>query len=499
MKINTSDFDTQALREKILDLAMRGELVPQDSNDEPVSILLNKIISAKDKLVKEKKIKKSKPLPEITNDEKPFDIPDSWKWVRLGDIFDITSSKRVMKKEWRTSGIPFYRAREIVSLKKHQNLKDPIFISEDTYKEKLKASGKPMVNDVLLTGVGTLGIPYVVSDDKKFYFKDGNIIWLRNMSNSIDPCFISYYVQSPYMLRIINNGKGTTVGTLTIVRAKNLLVSLPPLAEQKRIADKISQLFDQIDKIESASQQYTELQSSLRFKVLDVAMHGKLVKQEPTDEPASILFDKIKAEKAELIKEKKIKKSKPLPEITDDEKPYSVPGSWEWVRLGDIFEIKGGKRVPKGMKLSDSHLPGSKVYIRVSDMQRNTVDFSNLKYADKTIVKEIARYTISSKDLYFSIAGSIGKVGTIPLKLDGALLTENSAKLKPILTNNTLKKYILYLLESLCIVDQYNEIISKVAQPKLALRKIRSLLVPLPPLEEQERIVTKLEKVFSTL
>lgn len=234
MKTNTLDFDAQALREKILDLAMRGKLVPQDPNDEPASVLLEKIKAEKEQLIKEKKIKKSKPLAPITDDEKPFDIPESWEWVRLGDLFDITSSKRVMKSEWKDTGIPFYRAREIVSIKNHRPLKDPIFIDKKTYEGKIKISGKPNINDILLTGVGTLGVPYIVDNDKKFYFKDGNIIWLKNLIN-LNPKFISYVVQSPYMLKKINNGRGTTVATLTIVRSNNLLIPLPPLEEQSRI------------------------------------------------------------------------------------------------------------------------------------------------------------------------------------------------------------------------------------------------------------------------
>ncbi len=230
------------LKSKVLDLAMRGKLVKQDPNDEPASVLLEKIKAEKAELVKEKKIKKSKPLSPITDEEKPFDIPDSWEWVRLGAIFDITSSKRVMKSEWRNEGVPFYRAREIVSIKNHRALKDPIFISEETYKEKAEVSGRPKIDDILLTGVGTLGVPYVVSDNKEFYFKDGNIIWLRNIGK-INSYYISNYVQSPYMTKIINNGRGTTVATLTIVRARNLLVPLPPLMEQTRIVNKINKLY----------------------------------------------------------------------------------------------------------------------------------------------------------------------------------------------------------------------------------------------------------------
>ena len=220
---------------------MRGKLVEQDPNDEPASVLLEKIKAEKDQLIKEKKIKKSKPLPPITDDEKPFEIPDSWEWVRLGDVFNITSSKRVMKNEWKDKGIPFYRAREIVSINKNQPLKDPIFIDETTYEKKVKISGIPKINDILLTGVGTLGIPYIITSHQKFYFKDGNIIWLKNIGN-INSEFTSFYVQSPYMIKQINNGQGTTVSTLTIVRSNNLLIPLPSLTEQSRIVDKIKRI-----------------------------------------------------------------------------------------------------------------------------------------------------------------------------------------------------------------------------------------------------------------
>ena len=496
MKTNTLDFDAQALREKILDLAMRGKLVPQDPNDEPASVLLEKIKAEKEQLIKEKKIKKSKPLAPITDDEKPFDIPDSWEWVRLGDLFDITSSKRVMKSEWKDTGIPFYRAREIVSIKNHRPLKDPIFIDKKTYEGKIKISGKPNINDILLTGVGTLGVPYIVDNDKKFYFKDGNIIWLKNLIN-LNPKFISYVVQSPYMLKKINNGRGTTVATLTIVRSNNLLIPLPPLEEQSRIAAKIAQLFALLRKVESSTQQYAKLQTLLKSKVLDLAMRGKLVKQDPHDEPASVLLEKIKAEKEQLVKEGKIKKSKQLPPITDDEKPFDIPDSWEWVRLGELVDVKGGKRVPKGSELKD--IQDYKPYIRVSDMKHGTINTSKLKYATKSIYEQIHNYFISSEDIYFSIAGTIGKVGEIPQFLDGALLTENASKLVLFDDNKIKKDYLIIVLGSELIKLQHRKVLSRVTQPKLALSKLKNTIIPFPPLSEQNLITKKIRTITKLL
>ena len=494
MKTNTLDFDAQALRERILDLAMRGKLVPQDPNDEPAIVLLEKIKAEKEELVKEKKIKKSKPLPAITDDEKPFDIPDSWEWVRLGDVFDITSSKRVMKSEWREEGIPFYRAREIVSIKNHQKLKDPIFISKDTYEEKLKVSGRPQVDDILLTGVGTLGIPYVVSTNKDFYFKDGNIIWLRNIKK-INPDFISYYVQSPYMLKIINNGRGTTVATLTIVRAKSLLVPLPPLSEQSRIAAKIAQLFALLRKVESSTQQYAELQTLLKSKVLDLAMRGKLVKQDPNDEPASVLLEKIKAEKAELIKEKKIKKSKPLPPITDEEKPFDIPDNWEWVRVGAIFDITSSKRVMKSEWRNEGvpfYRAREIVSIKNHRALKDPIFISEETYKEKAEVS--GRPKID--DILLTGVGTLGVPYVVSDNKEFYFKDGNIIWLRNIGKINSY--YISNYIQSPYMTKIINNGRGTTVAT-LTIVRARNLLVPLPPLMEQTRIVNKINKLYKLI
>ena len=247
-------------------------------------------------------------------------------------------------------------------------------------------------------------------------------------------------------------------------------------------------------KVESSTQQYAKLQTLLKSKVLDVAMRGKLVKQDPNDEPASVLLEKIKAEKEQLIKEKKIKKSKPLPQISDDEKPFDIPDSWEWVRLGDVGEVKGGKRIPKGKKLknSKSFIP----YIRVADMENGSININNLKYATKDIYEKISNYTISINDVYFSIAGTIGKVGIIPQSLNGALLTENAAKLNFYQVN---KNYIVDVLTSSLVKNKHEKVLSQVAQPKLSLLKLKQTVIPLPPLEEQSRIAAKITQLTRLL
>ena len=504
MKTNTLDFDAQALREKILDLAMRGKLVPQDPNDEPASVLLEKIKAEKEQLIKEKKIKKSKPFAPITDDEKPFDIPDSWEWVRLGDVLSLENGairrgpfgSSLKKAFFVPKDKNTYKVYEQGNAINHTIDYGDYYISQEKYNELKSFSVRP--KDIIISGAGTIGKTYILPPDTPDGVINQALIRVRLNDNLITNEFFLLAFQQKVSL-LNKKAKGTAIKNMfSIAHMKNDLIwALPPLEEQSRIAAKIAQLFALLRKVESSTQQYAKLQTLLKSKVLDLAMRGKLVEQDPHDEPASVLLEKIKAEKEQLIKEKKIKKSKPLPPITDAEKPFDLPDSWEWVRLGEVIDVKGGKRIPKGKKLKDTF--EYKPYIRVADMKNETIDSGQLKYATKAIYEQIKKYTISSEDIYFSIAGTIGKVGKIPLSLDGALLTENAAKLI-LLDNNLLSKiFLIYALKSNIVKNQHNKILSKVAQPKLALIKLKNTIIPLPPLSEQKRIVRRIINLFSGL
>jgi len=240
------------LRGKVLDIAMQGKLVPQDPSDEPASVLLEKIRAEKQKLYEEGKLKK-KDLEETTiikGDDNAYyrNIPESWSLKALGNLYSVTSSKRVKKDEWSKNGIPFYRAREIVALKKNRDLKDPIFISEATYGTKISVSGEPKAKDILVTGVGTLGITYIVPANHKFYFKDGNVVWLKFLG-SVNSKFIEKVLESPRLVHVINNTSGTTVGTLTIDKTKTLPIPVPPIVEQNRIITILNRINKQLSKL----------------------------------------------------------------------------------------------------------------------------------------------------------------------------------------------------------------------------------------------------------
>ena len=319
MKTNSLDFDAQALREKILDLAMRGKLVTQDPNNAPASILLEKIKAEKAELVKEGKIKKSKALPEITDEEKPFDIPDSWEWVRLGDVLDVRDGTHDTP-QYTSEGVPLVTAKNLHNGKiNFANIK---YISED---DAAKINERSHVNqdDVLFAMIGTIGNPVLVKTKKKFAIK--NVALLKRVT-SIDMDYVCKYILEAKHL-LMKNASGGNQKFLSLTKINKLPFPLPPLEEQSRIAAKIAQLFALLRKVESSTQQYAKLQTLLKSKVLDLAMRGKLVEQDPKDEPASVLLEKIKAEKEQLIKEKKIKKSKLLVPIADEEKSVYTPDS----------------------------------------------------------------------------------------------------------------------------------------------------------------------------
>ena len=236
----------------------------------------------------------------------------------------------------------------------------------------------------------------------------------------------------------------------------------------------------------------------LRQKILDLAIRGKLVPQDPNDEPASVLLERIKAEKERLIKEGKIKRSKKSAKTSDtphyENVPFEVPDSWVWCKLEEICNIKGGKRIPKGKGFSAQRT--EHIYLRVTNMKNRTISLDDLKYIDDDVFQEIRNYTISSDDLYLTIAGTIGDVGEIPQEVSGMNLTENAAKLTDIVCD---RLYLMYSLLSTNSQEHFSSKYHQVAQPKLSIETASSTLLPLPPFAEQRRIVAEIERWFSMI
>ena len=255
----------EALKKSILQEAVQGKLVPQDPSDEPAEALLERIRAEKQRLIKEGKIKKDKHesvifrrdnshyekldgVERCIDDELPFEIPENWRWCRLKSIVNVVSARRVHQSDWRNEGVPFYRAREIGKLADTGFVDNELFITEALYNE-FSSSGVPHPGDLMVTAVGTLGKTYIVKGSDRFYYKDASVICFENFGK-INPAYLKLLMYSPYMEeQIKQNSAGTTVGTITIVKANEYLIPLPPLMEQQRIVDQAERLQIHIDKL----------------------------------------------------------------------------------------------------------------------------------------------------------------------------------------------------------------------------------------------------------
>ena len=452
-----------------------------------------------------------KEIRDISN-EIPFDIPESWEWVRLGNICDVArgSSPRPIKQYLteELNGINWIKIGDSDKGGKYINNTKEKIIPEGVSKSRFVHAG-----DFLLTNSMSFGRPYILNIDGCIH--DGWLV-LSDYQTAYDKDFLFYMLSSNFAYyQFCDVVSGAVVKNLNSDKVSDVLFPLPPIAEQHRIVTKTEELLPYIAKYEQAENQLTKLNNDfpelLKKSILQEAVQGKLVPQDPNDEPASVLLERIRAEKQALIKASKIKKDKhesaivtrdKIPyEIVDgkerciaDEVPFEIPESWEWVRIGNITSVLGGKRIPAGRKLSTDNT--GHIYIRVSDMKDNSVSTDNLLYVPNDIFPTISRYIINKEDVYITVAGTIGKVGKIPPELDGANLTENADRL---VFSNLDQNWLIKILQSNVVQSQIVDATTKVGQPKLAIKRIQSLLIPLPPINEQHRIVAKIEELMSNI
>ena len=482
MKTNSLDFDAQALREKILDLAMRGKLVKQDPNDEPASLLLEKIKAEKEELVREKKIKKRElNLPKF---DKPSDLPAGWVITKLKEIttpLSLNDGDWILSKNMSDKSEIKLIQLGSIGYGKYIN-KGFKYITNDTFDELNCTQIKPgylLINRLINKNrLMTTILPDI--DGKLITAVD--ICWIAP-SEEFDQEFMMYQLMSPEFQKRVNKlASGSTRKRISKGNLINIPICLPPLEEQSRIAAKIAQLFALLRKVESSTQQYAKLQTLLKSKVLALAMRGKLVEQDPNDEPASVLLEKIKAEKQRLIKEKKIKKSKPLPLITDDEKPFDIPDSWEWVRLGDVAQIEMGQ-APKSSTVNQTG---------------NGIEFHQGKteFSDEIIKKSNKFTTLDNKvvDESYILMAVRAPVGDVNLLDRNIYIGRGLAGIKGYKINKN------YLFRYLMSDKAYYEAHSSGSTFKaINGNTIKGTPVPLPPLSEQSRIAAKIAQLFALL
>ncbi len=488
-------MNAQQLRNSILQEAIEGRLVPQDPNDEPASALLERIREEKKRLVKEGKLKK-KDLKEapISEDEKPFEIPDSWEWVRFSNVacfFNGDRSKNYPNKnEYVSQGIAWINTGHIEP-NGFLTTTRMNYITEEKYNSL--SSGKIEKGDLVYCLRGATYGKVAKVDPYKKGAVASSLMIIRLLNIDIRD-YIFTYLNSPFSKdQLLKFANGAAQPNLAAKDVSNYLLPLPPLAEQKRIVAKIEELLPKVEEYGKAQDALNklneELPERLKKSVLQEAIEGRLVPQDPNDEPASVLLERIREEKKQLVKEGKLKK-KDLDEtpISEDEKPFEIPESWGWSRLGDIFEHSSGKQ----LRASDTE--GTlREYITTSNLYWGRFELNKLKsmyYKDS----EIEKCTAKKGDLLVCEGGDIGRSAIWSYDYD-ICLQNHVHRLRPYDNKYTIFVfYIMWYYKSIGLIGGKG-----IGIQGLSASALKSIIIPLPPLAEQKRIVAKIEEVFKEI
>jgi len=461
----------QQLRNAVLQLAIQGKLVLQDQLDESASVLLQKIKVEKEQLIKDKKIKREKTLPEITGEEIPFDIPDSWEWVRLRSLCYLGDGKKVSEIR-----LPYLEARYLRRKKEAKIVTSGKFVSKNSY--------------VILVDGENSG--------EVFYIDENGILGSTFKVLNITEIIISDYLM--YLLKFYqslfrNSKRGVAIPHLDKTLFRELTIALPPLAEQQRIVAKIEEIMPLIDQYEKLEIELTKLEDNfpknLKKSILQYAVIGKLVEQSNDDDSANVLLEKIKAEKEQLINDKKIKREKTLPEITEEEKPFIIPGSWEWVRLAEIFKVGTGMTPLKSENkyYSKSTIPWITSSLTSSAYINNSNTYITEYALNHTTLKLYGKGT-----LILAMYGQGKTRGQISQLNIDATINQACSALESIYNNEILICYVKMFFKY--NYDNSRKGAEGSAQPNLNLTKVKTTIIPLPPLKEQQRIVAKVDELM---
>nr|WP_308499125.1 restriction endonuclease subunit S [uncultured Agathobacter sp.] len=474
----------EQLKASILQYAIQGKLVEQRHEEGTGEELYQQIQAEKQRLIEEKKIKKEKPLAEISEDEIPFDIPESWKWVRLGDCTGYSqtkpkiSPKDITEDMWsldlediqKESGAILTRT----TASERKITGDKVFFYKG---QVLYSKLRPYLKKILIAPDNGICTPELVPFNTYLVYAN----------------YIVYVLRSPHIDYVVNSVtygvKMPRVGTETMV---NLLIPLPPLSEQKRIVAKIEELLPLIGRYavayEKLEQFNTKFPDDMKKSLLQYAIQGKLVEQRPEEGTAEELFARIQEEKQRLIAEKKIKKEKPLPEITEDEKPFDIPESWKWVRLRDIISVLGDG-IHGTPQYDDT---GKYFFINGNNLVKGEIVIKS--DTKKVSYEEFKKYEkpLDESTILVSINGTIGNYAFY--NGEPVILGKSACYFS--LISGIDKEYICRLLNTQHFLDYAVKEATQTTIKNVSLKSMRMLPVPLPPLSEQKRIVEKLEEIL---
>lgn len=490
-------MNAQDLKNSILQLAIQGKLVEQREEEGTAKELLEKIEVEKKRLIKEGKIKKEKKQLKISEDEVLFDIPESWEWTRMSNIADMYTGNSIPKtiKENKYSkvenGYDYIGTKDVgfdYTINYDNGIKIPF--EEDKFRNSFKDS-------ILMCIEGGSAGRKIGILDKTVCF--GNKLCSFNLIYG-ESRFLYYYLQSPLFFQAFRDEMTGIIGGVSITKLKGIIVPLPPLEEQKRIVAKIEELMPYVDKYDGAYSEVEELNKKfpedMQKSILQYAIQGNLVEQREEDGTAEDLYKQIQEEKKKLIKEGKLKNQKALPEITEDEIPFDIPENWKWVKLGNLSSIITKGTTPRGGKVS--YLDEGIGFLRAE----NVAGFDKLNLVDLKFVDEnthstfLKRSILEENDILITIAGTLGRTAIVR-KEDLPLNANQAVSLTRLINSELLNlKYLVFAINAPIIQSMLTGKKKTTAIPNLTLEIINDCILPLPPLEEQQRIVEKIEELL---
>ena len=459
----------QDLKNSILQLAVQGKLVPQNPSDEPASELLKRIRAEKVTACHAGIIKKDRKLPEIEETELPYDTPDTWEWLRLGQLCQLLDGVKMSGVKY-----PYLEAKYLRGKIEGTNIDSGKFVKKGTM--------------LILVDGENSGEVFFASED-------------GYMGSTFKVLYIPEAVYVPYVLYFLllkkqlfrNRKTGAAIPHLNKELFFNLLFPVPPLAEQERIVAKIEELlplvseYDGVEKRISALN--TEFPDKLRKSILQQAVQGKLTERDPSDEPAIELLDSIRAEKAKLIAEGKIKKEKIIPVISEEDQLFDIPDTWTWTTIADTCtNIQYGT--------SEKSAPSGKVAVlRMGNLQGGKIDYSNLVYTSNDY--DIERCHLEYNDLLFNRTNSkelVGKTAIYKAEIP-AIYAGYLIRVTPIMIDSNYLNYVMqsHFFKKYCLAVKTDAI----GQSNINAEKLKRFVFPLPPLAEQKRIVARVEEVLA--
>ena len=518
-------YGIKKLRELILELAVRGKLVPQDPNDEPASELLKRIAAEKAELVKQGKIKKQKPLPEISEEEKPFELPEGWEWARINDIASFTNGYAFKSSEFQNSGVGIVKIGDIDS-SGFISTAGMSYVSEkkiNVLPEEMRVNPGDMVIAMSGATTGKLGF----NKTKSTFLLNQRVG--KIVTYSVDKEFIYHYLST----RIEENlsiSLGSAIPNISTAQINNIIIPIPPSDEQVKIIARVKLLISLCDQLEQQSltsldahQQLVETLlgtltdsqnaeelaenwarisehfdtlftteasvDALKQTSLQLAVMGKLVPQDPNDEPASELLKRIAQEKAQLVKEGKIKKQKPLPPISDEEKPFELPEGWEWCKFGLTSEFINGDRgsnYPNKNEYVSQGIP----WINTGHIEKNgTLTVTEMNFITEGKFNELRSGKIQKGDLVYCLRGAtFGKTAFV-IPYETGAIASSLMIIRPFITE--MGGYIYNYLTSPFGRSQIYRFDNGSAQPNLSANSVMLYSFPCPPLTEQYRIFSQ--------